>query len=110
MDSLSLALVEIIYLGLACEMLELAFWYFRAWLIYKVVAFVVVVILWSNVASSAARNKSPREQAVEVIDTMGIQAARASTWGKAQPKRIAALSSDTTAYLVALKKTLGKER
>lgn len=108
-EYLSLVLVEVIYLGLAFEMLDLAFWYFVAWPIYKVVAFVVVIILWSNVASSAARNKSAKEQTLELIDTMSMQAVRVSTWGKEQPKRIAALSSDTTAYLVALKKTLVKE-
>lgn len=83
--------VEVLYALAAGELGSLAFFYLAPWPIYRIVAFVALFIVWSNFASALARNKSTKQQAVEILHTM-------------RPKK-QELTTDTTAYLVALRKT-----
>ena len=85
---------ETIYLLAAGELGFIAYTYFAPWPIYRIVAFVALFILWSNFASSLARNKSTKEQAIELLSTMSIRAV---------PKKLD--MSDTTAYLAAIRES-----
>lgn len=97
---------ELIYFAMAGEAIWLAFAYFDN-TVWKIVALVVTLILWSNVASSAARNKTPKEQAIEMMDTMSTQAIRLANWSRKQQEKIDlhTMSGDTTGFLIALKKS-----
>jgi hypothetical protein len=71
-------------------------WYELAiWPVYRVVALVVIAILWSNAASSAARKKS-----IDMLATVSIKAIRVA--GKKRMES-PALTEDTTTYLKAIK-------
>jgi len=87
--------LEALYLVAAGEVGSLVYFYLAPWPIYRIVAFVALFILWSNFASALARNKTTKEQTVELFSTM-------------RPKK-QEVSSDTTAYLVALRKTFKKD-
>lgn len=97
---------ELAYSAMAIESIWLACLYFDN-PVWKVVTFVVTIILWSNFASSAARNRTPQAQAIEMIDTMSTQAIRIVNWSRKQyTEPLPVVGSDTTAFLIALKKTL----
>src|SRR5882762_11332299 len=51
---------QFVYAAIAITLGILANYYLTNWTVYRVVAFVVLGILWSNVASSAARRSEER--------------------------------------------------
>lgn len=97
---------EALYLSVACLMCGLAYWYFALWPVYRIVAFVIILILWSNCASATARNKT-REQALRL---WGQVTHAASLFREHQQQQKheqiivhPALSQDTTGFLSAVK-------
>jgi len=89
---------QFVYAAIAITLGILANYYLTNWTVYRVVAFVVLGILWSNVASSAARKKS-----VDMLETVSVRAIRLK--GK---KRMDSpvLTQDTTTCLQAVKASL----
>lgn len=84
----------------ALDVGNMAFWYLAAWPVYRIVAFVVLFILWSNCASATTRHKT--KHAWDTLGTATMQAVRAA------PRRQSALVEparleDTATYLHALK-------
>ena len=88
---------EILYLLLAIEIGNLAYHYLAPWPIYRIVSFVVLLILWANFASSTVRTTS-KKQAQALVETVSMRAVKA----RSRPS----LHADTTSYLVAIRKEL----
>ena len=83
---------------IALDLGNMAFWYLAPWPVYRIVAFVVLFILWSNCASATTRHKT--KHAWDTLGTATMQAVRAA------PRRQASLPAqgeDTATYLHALK-------
>lgn len=93
---------ELAYSAMAIESIWLACLYFDN-PVWKVVTFVVTIILWSNFASSAARNRTPQAQAIEMIDTMSTQAIRIVNWSRKQYTEPLPVVGSDTSFLIALK-------
>jgi hypothetical protein len=97
--------VETGYLGIALGLAYAIWIYLAPWPIYRIVAYVILVILWSNFASTAARHTSTKRQAVEIVNAVK----HATTKHKAlTPQEV--LKADTTMYLQALKVDLQEKR
>jgi len=94
---------ELAFLLIAGDIANMAFWYLTPWPVYRIVAFVVIFILWSNAASSAARVKT--KQTFDMLNTMSTQAVHAVKRPRTQVAVVKTEHTlDTTAYLVAIKK------
>jgi hypothetical protein len=52
---------------IAVDVGNMAFWYLAPWPVYRIVAFVVLGVLWSNCASAGARHKT--KHAWEMLGT-----------------------------------------
>ncbi|HEY7413550.1 MAG TPA: hypothetical protein VH593_00020, partial [Ktedonobacteraceae bacterium] len=65
-----LALVEAGYLILATCLGYRAYTWFAPWPIYRIVCWVIIGILWSNFATTAARRTSTKQQTLEIVDAV----------------------------------------
>lgn len=94
---------ELVFLVIALDLGNLAYWYLAPWPIYRIVAFVILFVLWSNVASGIARGKT--KQALDMLNTMSTQAVRAIEHSHKHTAIVKQESNqDTTGYLEAIKK------
>lgn len=103
--SFTVALRELALLVVALDVANMAYWYLAPWPIYRIVAFVVIFVLWSNVASETARGKT--KQAWDKLNTMSTQAVHAA--GHPRKHHQTAMvkferDQDTTGYLESIKK------
>ena len=96
---------QLLYMSIAVALGSLAYWYFAAWPVYRVVAFVVIIIAWSNIASATARRKS-----VDMLATVKVQAIRLGDRKRSSRMDSPALTQDTTTYLRAIKASLFREK
>ena len=96
---------QLLYTSIAVALGSLAYWYFAAWPVYRVVAFVVIIIAWSNIASATARKKS-----VDMLATVKVQAIRLGDRKMSSHMDSPALTQDTTTYLRAIKASLLREK
>jgi len=96
--TLHIGACQLTYAVVAITLGYLANYYLAAQPVYRIVAFVVLGILWSNAASSTARKKS-----VDMLETVSVRAIRLK--GK---KRMSSpvLTRDTAACLQAVKASL----
>ena len=103
-QTLSIAVRELVFLLIAADMTNMAFWYLAPWPVYRIVAFVVIFILWSNFASSTTRVKT--KQTFDMLNTMSTQAVHAVKRPRQQAAAVVKPEHnlDTTAYLIAIKK------
>lgn len=90
---------QVIYANIALSLAFLAYRYLAAYPVYRVVAFVVIGILWSNLASSAMRRKS-----VKGLATVKMQAIRVK--GQVSHMSSPALIDSTNVFLQAVKKSI----
>jgi hypothetical protein len=85
---------------IALDLGNMAYWYLAPWPVYRIVAFVVLGVLWSNCASASARHKT--KHAWEMLNTATMQAVHAVP--RKQTTLVKpATGEDTATYLHALK-------
>jgi len=92
--ALRITIQEIGYLALAGSLAYGAYQYLAPWPVFRIVAFVVILILWSNAASETAHVKAKAKTRTQKL-ILSIQKSKRP----AQAKAI----DDTTGYLQALK-------
>lgn len=90
---------QALYANIAIFLALSAYYYFASYPVYRVVAFVVIGILWSNLASSALRRKSK-----DAMATVKMQAIRVK--GQVSHMNSSALVDSTNVFLQAVKKSL----
>lgn len=96
---LYVVLRELALLIVLLDLGNILYWTLAAYPIYRVVALIILVILWSNVASETARHKT--KEAWDKLNTVSMQAVN----GRRRPAiAVPNRSEDTTTYLVAMKK------
>jgi len=110
--SIWLWVTEALYLVIALEMAYMAYWLLASQPIYRVVTWVVLAILWANVASWTAlppAREKVRQKAIHLRDTMSVKAVK--MYEQEQRKSVSysiadhpALTQDTNMYLRSLKK------
>jgi hypothetical protein len=103
--ALYIAICQLIYGSIAVTLGYLAYCYFAAWPVYRVVAFVVIIIAWSNIASATARKKS-----VDMLATVKVQAIRLGDRKRSSGMDSPALTQDTTTYLRVIKASFSREK
>ncbi len=97
----SMSMRQLIYASIAVLLSFIVYRYLAAWPVYRVVAFVVIVIIWSNLASATARKKS-----VDMLETVRIQAIRVGKRKQTSHVDSPALTLNTETYLQTVKASL----
>lgn len=106
---------ELIYLAIAGGLGNLAYWYLIPWPVYRIVAFVIIFILWSNVASETARYKTKkRTKSLLTMGTQAVQAVHIHHRKKAKKQGSLMINTvftdDTTTFLAAIRKDMLRRR
>ena len=98
-QKLLIGMQEALSLLLVVEIGYMVYIYLAAWTIYRLVALVVLVIAWSNLAR-AMTAKHRKERRVDDLNTRSVEAVQAASQEVMPPR----LSLDTTAYLISLRR------
>lgn len=97
-------LLQILYATVSLSLSWLAWYYLAAYPVYRVVALVVIVILWSNAASITARRKT-----MDMLETIEHPALKVWHQKKQKEQRKALYADNTSVYLKAIKTSFLKD-
>jgi hypothetical protein len=94
-------LQEIAFLAIALDLGFLAWYYLSQWSIYRFIAYIIIVILWSNFASVTARTAT-RKHARRMLHTISMPAIR--------PRSQSTIPPDTMTFLKSLRWKVERRR